>query len=357
METGVSEPRASTAGVSSGSGVIRNAYYFDFDAGIETAKERAADVMWLYNFGINNDPTPVYHIEPLNGAVLCAMGIVAFEPLTWSDLQHLPYATRPIPGNVFGTHQLSNGSVFAVRTRTGNFVKVQVLHYDADLQIRWQTCVRPIHLLDVKITLGSTPAWLVTRYVVEATYNTPHGIQICGQGIFGPEGGVIQGQISDASGAFPAEILVTVSLDFQPETGLAALTKTFTPPCTDTGVNFIFEPFQVLQKTQVLLDLQPPPTPTDYLLLRWQHEARGQVVTSGQHQLSGADLRQQAVTQYEIAFVPDPIAAQYFNLQIDGRLQGTVLPRFTQKYDLADKAVIIRAQQSTSPPGYTLVSV
>jgi hypothetical protein len=351
MATTLARRRATAAGASAGSGVLRGTWLFDFDAGIETANQQAADVWW------EQMTATTRQMVPLNGAALCGMGIVPFDPLSLADLQRLPYARTPIPANVSGTNLLPDGSVFAVRTRTGNFVKVQVLHYDYNLQIRWQTCTKPINVLDVKVTLGSTPAWLVTRYVVECTYNTPTGIRICGTGTFGPEGGIVQGQVSDEGGAFPPSILVTVSLDFQPETGLTAITKKFTPPVTNTGVNFIFEPFQVLQKTDVLLDLQPAPKPTDYLLLRWRHDVRGQVVASGQKYLPGDELRQQLVTQYEIVFVPDPIAAEHFNIQIEGRFQGTVLPLFTQQYDLADKAVLIRAQRSTSPPGYTLVSV
>lgn len=211
--TAPSGSHVSAAGISAGSGVIRNTSTFDFDAGIETAHERTADVLWLKDFVTQEDPTHLFsQMEPLNGAALCAMGLVAFDPLSWSDLQHLPYSTIPIPANVSRTNLLPDGSVFAVRTRTGNFVKVQVLHYDYDLQIRWQTCTRPIHFLDVKITLGSTPAWLVSKYV---------------------------------------------------------------------------------------------------------------------------DL----------------------SIQIDGRFQDQALPIFAQTYDLADKAVLIRAQKSTTKPGYVLVSV
>jgi hypothetical protein len=230
-------------------------------------------------------------------------------------------------------------------------------HQTPTSQQRVISISRPISLLDVKVTLGSTPTWLVTRYVLDCTYNTAAGIRNCGKGIFGPEGGVVQGQISDESGAFPSSILVTVSVDFQPDTNLGAIVKNFTPRVTNTGVNFIFEPFQVIQKTDVLLDLQPAPTATDYLLLRWQHNAAGHAVASGQKYLPGDELRKQSVNQYEIVFVPDPISAKDFNLQIEGRFQGQTLPLFAQTYALADKAVLMRAQKLTSTPGYILVSV
>jgi hypothetical protein len=341
---------APEAGVSTGSGVLRGTWCFDFDAGIESANMQAADVWWEQKTQTTRE------MVPLNGAVTCGMGILNFDSLTLADLQKLTYSTAPLPANVTGTNVLPDGSIFAVRTRTGNFVKVQILHYDYNLQIRWQTATKPVHFLDVNITLGTTPQWLVARYVMVCTYNTPNGIQTCAKGIFGYEGGVAQGQISDESAAFPKSVVVTVTIDFQPDTNLAGLTKTFVVPVTDTGVNFIFEPWKVMQKTDVLFDLRPTPIPTDYLLLRWQHRnADGQLIASGQRYLSGDELRKQAVTQYEIVFVPDPISPKDLNIQIEGRFQNRALQLFNQTYELANKAVLIRVQKS--PNGYVLVSV
>jgi hypothetical protein len=171
-------------------------------------------------------------------------------------------------------------------------------------------------------------------------------------------GETVQGQISDEGGAFPSSIDVSVSVDFEPDTKLGALAKTFRPPVTNTGVNFIFEPYQVIQKTDILLDLQPAPKTTDYLVLQWRHhDVNGQVVASNQQLLPGDKLRDQTVAQYEIVFVPHPIWAKDLNIQIDGRFQDKVLPQFDQTYELADKAVLIRAQKLSSTGGYKLVSV
>ena len=254
-----------------------------------------------------------------------------------------------------GPNRLVDGSVFAVRTRSGKFVKVQVLHYDYNLQIRWQLLEREINYLDVKITLGSAPAWLVTRYAVESTQTTPSGVRSCAKGIFGPEGGIVEGQVSDEGGAFPSTVPVSITVDFEPDTYLPGLVKNFAPLVTDTGVNFLFEPYQVLQKTDLFFDLQPTTVKTDYFLVRWKHIAGGTAVASGQKYLSCDELRQQAVTQYTIVFVPDPIAAKDLNIQIEGRYQDSVLAAFAQTYELSDKAVLLRAQRTTA--GYVLVSL
>jgi len=251
--------------VSKGQGVLRGTWFFDFESGAESSNLNECDVWWEQQTNVLRQMTS------MNGASVYVIGIVDYDSIYLSNLQELPYSTMPIPANVSDTNMLPNNSVFAVRTRHGRFTKVQVIQYDYNLNIRWVTYARPIHYLDVKVTLGSTPEWLVTRYIVQCTYNTPNGIQYCGTGTFGYEGGIIQGQISDEAGSFPPFISVNISIDFEPDTNLQALQKTFTPSVTDTGVNYIFEPFQVIQKTDVLLDLQITPETTDYLLLRWQH--------------------------------------------------------------------------------------
>src|SRR5262249_1207070 len=132
--------------------------------------------------------------------------------------------------------------------------------------------------------------WLVTRYVAECTYNAPTGIRSCGSGRYGPGGGIVEGQVSDEGGTFPSSIVVAITIDFEPDTQLHGLVKSFTPPVTPTGVNFIFEPYQVIQKTDLLFDLRPTPLTTDYLIVRWEHIVGETVVTSGQHYLTGDDF-------------------------------------------------------------------
>ena len=352
------------AGASLQSGVLTISSFFDFEAGI-TTDEANADIF----FGNIHPNAPQYAdivIDPRNGAGFCSIGNVPFPPISFSDLQGLTYSTSRIGLFIRGPMALAidplagQGYVSAFRTKNGNFVKVRTLDFDQSnytFHIEWQVC-KPINYLDVKVTLGSAPVWLVTRYTAECTYTTSNGIQNCGRGTFGPDGGTIQGQVSDETGAFPESVVVTVTLDFQPDTNLAALVKSFTPMVTDTGVNFIFEPNQVIQNTNVFFDLRPSPKTTDYLLLRWNHHnADGSIVASGQKYLSGDELSKQPVTQYEIVFVPDPISAKDLNIQIDGRFQDTVLTLFNQTYELANKAVLIKAQTSTSGTGYMLVSV
>ena len=153
-----SKTQTSLASSVSGSGVLHGTCLFDFESGAETAGP--ADVWW------DQQTSTERQMVPVGGAALCILGLANYDALIQSDLKALSYSNTPIPGNVGGPNRLVDGSVFAVRTRSGKFVKVQVLHYDYNLQIRWQLLEREINYLDVKITLGSAPAWLVTRYAV-----------------------------------------------------------------------------------------------------------------------------------------------------------------------------------------------
>ena len=233
----------------SGSGVLRGTWMFDFEAGIESTNQREVDVWWEQKTATERA------MVPLNGATICGMGIVDYNAVSYSDFQRLPLSTAPITANATGTNLLPTGSTFAVRTRHGQFIKVNVIRYDYNLQMQWQACTRPINYLDVKIVLGNAPASLVTRYVVECTYPAPGGPKPCGSGVYGPDGGILQGKVSDETGAFPPSVTVTVIVDFTPESGVAPITKTFTPPVTNTGANFIFEPYSVIQKTDLFFDL------------------------------------------------------------------------------------------------------
>ena len=61
---------AREVGISSGSGMLRGTWLFDFDAGIETANMRAADVWWEQKTAVLRD------MVPMGGASLVNLGPV-----------------------------------------------------------------------------------------------------------------------------------------------------------------------------------------------------------------------------------------------------------------------------------------
>ncbi|WP_190342706.1 hypothetical protein [Leptolyngbya sp. FACHB-36] len=138
--------------VSSGSGVIRGTWLFNFDTGTEVAND--GDVWW------QQQTDTVRYLVPRGNAQLVNLGVRDFNAISVSQLQKLPYSTVPIDGSIsneallairaphetppivprpIGPNQLVNGNVFAVRTNSGNYAKVQVLKYGYNLQIQWVT--------------------------------------------------------------------------------------------------------------------------------------------------------------------------------------------------------------------------
>jgi hypothetical protein len=184
----------SSAIVSSGTGTLRGTWTFSFDTGVEGGE---GDVWW------DQETTVLRQMVPRGNAQLVSLGVRDFDAITADELQSLAYGTTPIDGSVvkfvkrppvksppifrpsdpemlrvkprinpnvlrqgnvsafrainnsdpvwrgpiveddnpvnLRSNSLTNGNVFAVRTNSGNFAKVQVLAYGYDLQIQWVT--------------------------------------------------------------------------------------------------------------------------------------------------------------------------------------------------------------------------
>jgi hypothetical protein len=210
-----------------------------------------------------------------------------------------------------------------------------------------------IRFLDVKVTIGSAPAWLVSRYAVTCTYTTPSGDHPCASEVLGADGGTISGVISDDGGRFPATVNVAVAIDFVPGTGLAGVVRNFTPAVTDVGVNFLFEPDQMMQTVELIFDLaSPPPQPGDFLSVQWQHHVDGGTAGTGTKLLSGQDLAMGPVIQTDITFMP-AAAPGTLAVTIKGRYDGAVLVTYSASFDVANTAVVLRPQPAAGG-GYTL---
>jgi hypothetical protein len=118
--------------VSSGQGVLRGTWLFDFDAGVESGSA-GADVWWEQMTEVARQMVPQGVAQIVN------LGVVDFDAVSFDQLRTLAYGARPIPGSADGTNQLVRGDVFAVRTGAGNYAKVQVVEYGYNLTLRWMT--------------------------------------------------------------------------------------------------------------------------------------------------------------------------------------------------------------------------
>ncbi|MGJ4893229.1 hypothetical protein ACQR1Y_33945 [Bradyrhizobium sp. HKCCYLRH3099] len=322
----------------SGTGSFSGNYFeFDLELGILVSQmdgfSPSADFGWCEELRVEN------------GAGYCPLGFTPYDSLDRHQLAQLNYTPE-------GRQRWQPGSVFAVRTRSGKYAKVELNeHY----RFRWQTFPDPL-FLDVKIALGSAPADFITRYVAECVYDTPHGRVICCSGIFGRNGGVLQGQVTDDGSAFPAEVLISVAVDFAPATHLNGIVRQFSAPVTDTGVNVLFEPNQVLQATALTLDLRPPAMVQDYLQVRWDYSVMGTIVASGHKLLTGADLAN-VVTEYDITFQPNPEMADSLTIEIVGRLLGMDIIPFEQTFALPESALLLKSSWDGMAAAYRLIAV
>jgi hypothetical protein len=198
--------------------------------------------------------------------------------------------------------------------------------------------------LDVKVTIGSAPAWLVSRYAVTCTYTTLTGDHACASDVFDAGGGTVTGLVSDDGGHFPATVNVAVAIDFVPASGLAGVVRTFTPAVTDVGVNFLFEPDQMMQTVELIFDLtSPPPQSGDFLSVQWQHHVDGGTAGAGTKFLSGQDLAMGPVIRTDIILMPAATPGT-LAVTIQGRYNGAVLVTFSRSFDVANTAYVLRPQ-------------
>jgi hypothetical protein len=209
--------------------------------------------------------------------------------------------------------------------------------------------------LPVKIVVGSAPEWLVTRYRVDCIYSGPEENLSCGSGEFGAGGGISEGFVTGSGTSFPDSVHATIIVDFQPDTGLKGLVKSFSIPIEKTGGSLFFEPNQAVQRTNLIFDLHPGPSRRDYLIIKWNHSVDGELVTAGQKTLVSADL-EASPTQFEIAFIPDPIHTTGMRLEIGGTLRNRPLVPFDEYFELSEKAILLRAERDREARAFRLVA-
>ena len=133
--------------ISSGQTILEGTRRFDFDTGTQSTVPGGTnwDVFWHMHTSVERS------MDPVHGAQIVYLGGISYTNLSAAELQALTYGGAPINGSNNSSNLLTNGAVFAVRTNQGNYAKVQVVHYDRDITIRWRT----YHILPQYQVLGS----------------------------------------------------------------------------------------------------------------------------------------------------------------------------------------------------------
>lgn len=329
--------------------VLHRNSLFDLDAGTKTTVTMDADLWW------NVQAHDRQFLWPLFGTRMCALGNVSYDALGYVQLVTLAYGAGPVRGDPPHT-ELATGNVIAARTHSGRYLKIQIQnHSDEDnLEIRWQVCSPdPPPSRVLKVVVGSAPAWLVSRYVVECIYAGPDGSVIpCGRGEFAADGGVLEGSIYDTWGGFPPTVRVVIVVDFQPDTRLQAVIKEFEPEIGPSGVLLLYEPNQEIQRVNLVFSLIPRAKAEDNMLVRWAYRS-GSSAFAGSQLLAGPDL-QGNVAQYEIVIPPVESSSANVDLTVDGIYQGAELVQFKKTFSLPISALAFRFRKQDSGPRYRL---
>ena len=110
--------------------VLHGTFSFDFESGLEAP---GGDVFW------EQMTETTRALVPKAGAQLAWIGAGDFDALSADALRAEAFSGGSINGSNDTGNQLLPGMLFAVRTRNGQFAKVQVTAYGYDLGLRWVT--------------------------------------------------------------------------------------------------------------------------------------------------------------------------------------------------------------------------
>lgn len=119
--------------VKQGTTTLKGTFLLDLDTGVQGGTGPGEDIWW------DQQTVVLRQMVPQNSAQIINLGVVNFSAITAANLQNLTYSTTPIPGNNNATNKLVTGDVFAVKTTSGNYAKVQVVTYGYDIVIHWVT--------------------------------------------------------------------------------------------------------------------------------------------------------------------------------------------------------------------------
>lgn len=115
-----------------GTTVLKGTWTFDFETAVQ-GPPSGSDIWWEQLTSTSR------LLVPQNGAMLYHMGKPNFDAVSFQTLKSLPYTATPINGSVGAANKLTPGSVIAIRTNNGRYVKIKINQYGYNLNITWVT--------------------------------------------------------------------------------------------------------------------------------------------------------------------------------------------------------------------------
>ena len=121
--------------ICTGISTFKGTYVFDFEERCRqlTGGEGLGDVWWHQIDGKRREMAQ--HAGGVGLAVIGKRSSAQWRALTRADLAKLKFSDRPINASD-GANRLPDGTVFAVRTRSGHFAKVRVDSHKFDNNLR-----------------------------------------------------------------------------------------------------------------------------------------------------------------------------------------------------------------------------
>lgn len=218
--------------------------------------------------------------------------------------------------------------------------------------------------LPVLVICPKAPAWLVAKYVVNASYVLGGVYHSAGQQTIGHEGGTFEGKVTaDNSENFPDKVKVQFVVEYEAETGLPA----FSPPPVEVKripeaayeVLTIQLPQRRLAYVELNFELPHGAFQKDYLHVRLAYFLTGRSVTARQTLLKYEDLlpgNPHPAKPVTKGFVLDPTATgtEKLRIEIKGRYLEKELPAFQTEvdFDLPEMVLLARIKDDPSGDGF-----
>lgn len=126
-------PREAPAIRSTGTACITLNSTYDLDAGRWNPERRDSDVLF------NNEEGVARSLKASSGAAFHDLGNRDFDSVTYEAMRGLTFDLKSLDATIGVPHDVKPGTVFAVRTSSGRYAKVQILKYGTHMKFKWVT--------------------------------------------------------------------------------------------------------------------------------------------------------------------------------------------------------------------------
>jgi len=126
-------PKAEPVIRSTGTACITPTGTYDLDEGRWLPERQDSDIFF------NNEDGVVRSLRAWSGAAFHNLGIRDFDKVTFDAIRGLTFDVKSLDATIGVPNDTKPGTVFAVRTSSGRYAKVQILKYGTHMKFKWVT--------------------------------------------------------------------------------------------------------------------------------------------------------------------------------------------------------------------------